>query len=100
MVKPVVMDEAFNFAAAIGNIRRSDYGRRMKPYDEKPVLDLDRSEWGEADRRQPFLGVNGKHFLLMFVLAFPVTALATLVVTGRFPYWVKPLLELLASPFW
>jgi hypothetical protein len=67
---------------------------------EPPFIDLERSEWGEADRRQPFFGVNGKYFLTMFALAFPVTALATWLVTGRFPYWVKPVLESLASPFW
>ena len=55
---------------------------------EPPIIDLHPSEWGKIDRRQPILGVNGKHFLLMFALAFPIGAIVTFIVTGYFPYWV------------
>lgn len=67
--------------------------------DEQPpkILDLEPSEYGPADRQQPFLGVNGRYFLILFALSFPISAAATWLVTGQFPYWVKPLLELVAS---
>jgi len=61
----------------------------MKSGDEKPVLDLERSEWGDADRRQPFLGVNGKHFIILFLASFPIAAIASLLVYGQLPYWLR-----------
>lgn len=70
----------------------------MKPErDFRKQFNLEPSEYGPEDRRQPFLGVNGKNFLILFVLSFPVSAVAMWLVTGQFPYWVKPLLELVAS---
>lgn len=66
----------------------------MKPDDEfNKVFDLEESEYGPADRSQPFLGVNGKHFLILFAASFPLAAIASLIVYGQLPYWLQWLLE-------
>lgn len=66
---------------------------------DKPLVDLHPSEWTHEKKREPIFGPGGKPFVVLFLLSFPVSALATWLVTGQFPYWVKPVLELLASPF-
>lgn len=39
----------------------------------------------EPESGQPFLGVNGKHFLILFVAGFPIAAIASLLVYGDSP---------------
>lgn len=65
----------------------------MRDNDEQPFLDLHPSEWERKEHRQPFWGPNAKHVLILFVLSFPIGAIATWIVTGEFPYWLQPLLE-------
>jgi hypothetical protein len=43
--------------------------------DEKEppeIIDLDETEWTYTGKKEPILGPNGLHFLIMFVLAFPI----------------------------
>ena len=62
--------------------------------DKEPhFIDLHPSQWEKIDKPQPFFGENGSHFLILFLLGFPVSALATLLVTGEFPYWLRHLLQ-------
>ena len=54
------------------------------------TIDLDRCEWhhndvAPVDPAERFWGENAVPVLLTFLAAFPVNALATLVVYGRFP---------------
>lgn len=60
---------------------------------EPPFIDLHPSQWESKVTPQPFLGENGKHALILFVLAFPISAIAGLLVTGELPYWLLPLLQ-------
>lgn len=60
---------------------------------KKPVIDLHPSEWRHEKKREPIFGPSGGYFLLMFVLGFPVSALATVLVTGELPYWLQHFLE-------
>ena len=65
----------------------------MSDDKEPPVVDLHPSEWSKVDSPQPFLGANGAYVLIMFALGFPVSALATLLITGELPYWLQHLLQ-------
>ena len=56
------------------------------------TIDLDPSEWHRIDGPQPFFGEAALPVLLTFLAAFPVNALATLVVYGQLPYWLRWLL--------
>lgn len=56
-------------------------------------VDLDPSEWSRVGKREPILGPNGRHFLIIFLLGFPVSALAMLLVTGELPYWLRHFLQ-------
>ena len=61
------------------------------------TIDLDPSEWHRTnitsvDADEPFFGEAALPILLTFLAAVPVNALATLVVYGRFPYWLQWLL--------
>lgn len=63
------------------------------PKDYDKFYDLEDSEYGPSDRPQPFWGINGKHTLILLLASFPISAVATWLVTGQFPYWVKSFLE-------
>jgi hypothetical protein len=66
----------------------------VRPDDEfRKSLDLDRSEYREAHRPEPIFGHAAKPVLILFLLGFPISALATLLVTGEFPYWLRHLLQ-------
>jgi hypothetical protein len=56
-------------------------------------FDLEPTEFRGEARPEPFLGYNGKIVLILFAASFPIGAIATWLVTGQFPYWVKPILE-------
>jgi len=56
-------------------------------------FDLEPTEYREESKPEPFWGYNGRDTLILFVLSFPIGAIATWLVTGRFPYWLLPLLE-------
>jgi hypothetical protein len=58
----------------------------------KKLIDLHPSQWDRERHRQPFFGQSGRIFLILFLLAFPVSAAATLLVTGELPYWLQHLL--------
>ncbi len=60
---------------------------------EPPFIDLHPSEWEHKEHPQPFFGPNALYVGIMFVLSFPITAGAMWLVTGQFPYWLRPLLE-------
>lgn len=62
-------------------------------------FDLEPTEYRKSDQPEPFLGYNGRTILILFLASFPIAAIATWLVTGQFPYWVQPVLELLSPPF-
>ena len=68
--------------------------RQDDDYDK--VFELEPTEFRHHDAPEPFLGFNGKYVLILFVAGFPIAAVATWLVTGQFPYWVQPVLELLS----
>lgn len=55
-------------------------------------FDLEPTEYRREDQPEPFLGYNGKYYLIMFALAWPIGAIVSYLVTGQFPYWLRPLL--------
>lgn len=67
----------------------------MKPDKDEPrkYVDLDPSEWTSADKREPFFGPAAWPVLIMFLAGFPISAAATLLVTGELPYWLQRLLQ-------
>ena len=66
----------------------------MRPENQfDKVLDLEPTEYREASRPEPFFGPAGKPVAILFALSFPITALATVLVTGELPYWLKHLLQ-------
>ena len=78
----------------------ADGCQAMKPEDDfTKRFDLEPTEFRKEDQPEPFFGYNGKHTLILFLAAFPVVAIASWLVTGQFPYWVRPILELLSPPF-
>jgi hypothetical protein len=68
-----------------------------KDYDK--FLDLEGSEYRRSEDPEPFWGFAAKPVIVMFLAAFPVSAVVTYLVTGQFPYWTMPVLELLSPPF-
>lgn len=67
----------------------------MKDDDPKPpkYIDLDESEWTSADKPEPFFGPAAWPVLIMFLAGFPISAAATLLVTGELPYYLQQLLR-------
>lgn len=61
--------------------------------DEDKQIDLHPSEWHHEEKHEPVLGYNGLFFIIMFLLSFPITAIASLIVTGRLPYYLQHLLQ-------
>jgi hypothetical protein len=55
-------------------------------------FDLEPTEYRREEQPEPFLGYNGWHFLILFTLSFPIGAVVTFLVTGDWPYWLRPLL--------
>lgn len=55
-------------------------------------FDLEPTEYREEHRPEPFFGYNAKTTLILFALGFPVSAFFTWLVTGQFPYWLRPFL--------
>ena len=56
-------------------------------------LDLEKSEYRKSDAKEPFWGFNAFPVLVVFLVSLIVGPIATRLVTGQFPYWVKPFLE-------
>lgn len=66
----------------------------MKPDDEfDKQFDLHPSEWHHEAKPEPFWGPEAKYVGIMFLLGFPISAFATLLVTGELPYWLRHLLQ-------
>lgn len=65
--------------------------------DKKPFLDLHPSEWSREKKREPVFGPGGAYLLIMFLLSFPITIGASLLVYGELPYFVMPIIEGLAG---
>jgi len=66
----------------------------MKQRDEDPpIIDLHESEWRRNGKIEPILGVNGRHFIIMALLAIPISSIATWIVTGSLPAWLVSLLQ-------
>jgi hypothetical protein len=61
--------------------------------DFDKIIDLDAVEIGRTPPKEPFFGPAAMPTLILFLLGFPVSALATLLVTGEFPYWLRHLLQ-------
>ncbi len=61
-----------------------------KDYDKQ--FDLEPSEYGPADRQQPFWGFNAKTVAILFVVGFLANAIATRIIAGYWPYWLRSLL--------
>jgi hypothetical protein len=56
-------------------------------------FDLEPTEYRREDQPEPFWGYNARVTLILFVAAFPISAIAHLIVYGQLPYWLRPLLE-------
>lgn len=56
-------------------------------------FDLEPSEYRKSDAREPFWGFNGKDTLILFLTGLIVAPIATVLVTGQFPYWLRSFLE-------
>lgn len=56
-------------------------------------FDLEPTEYRKAETPEPFFGFNAKPVLFLFLASFPISAAATWLVTGRFPYWLQHFLE-------
>lgn len=66
----------------------------MKPDDDfDKQFDLEPTEYREAERPEPFWGFNAKHTFILFAASFPIAAVASLIVYGEPPYWLRWLLE-------
>lgn len=55
------------------------------------TIDIGRSK--DDPTKEPILGPGGPYFVIMFFLGFPISALATLLVTGELPYWLRWMLQ-------
>lgn len=55
-------------------------------------FDLEPTEYREESKPEPFFGYNARYVGSMFLLSFPIGAIATWLVTGQFPYWLQHLL--------
>jgi hypothetical protein len=67
---------------------------RMKDENEPPkIIDLHPSEWKSEESRQPFFGPAAPMFFKLFLLGFPISTVAHLIVTGEIPYYLRRLLE-------
>lgn len=67
---------------------------QMKPDHEfNKQFDLEETEYRVGDAPEPFWGPEAKYVGIMFLLGFPVSALAALLVTGEFPYWLRNLIQ-------
>lgn len=69
----------------------------MKPDDEfNKQFDLEQTEFRRSEAREPFWGFGAPilvYGLIMVALSLPISAAATWLVTGQFPYWLRPFLE-------
>lgn len=61
-----------------------------KDYDKQ--FDLEPSEFGPADRQQPFWGLNAKTFLILAIVGFIASQFAGWVVYGETPILLQPFL--------
>ncbi len=55
-------------------------------------FDLEPGEWRRTDAPEPAFGPGAIPFLIMFVLSLLFSPFIMYLVTGSFPYWVRPLL--------
>lgn len=62
----------------------------MKRYDKQ--FDLEPTEYRKSDAKEPFWGFNGKATLILFLVALIVGPIVARLVTGQFPYWLRPFL--------
>lgn len=99
------MDEAFNFAAAIGNIRRSDYGRRMKePFftifaavlaanllTVSFVVGLYRYSQHERDGTAGQRGTN--RYAIAGIAPLAILAVALMIAFDKVPVWLDTILQ-------
>lgn len=63
----------------------------MKRFDKQ--FDLEPTEYRKSDQREPIFGFNAKDTLILFLTGLIVAPIATVLVTGQFPYWLRSLLE-------
>jgi hypothetical protein len=68
--------------------------RAVKPdYEFSKQVELEPSEYTYEGKHEPFFGPAAKVFLICLVLSFPISAFASWIVTGQWPYWAGPLLH-------
>lgn len=65
----------------------------MRDDDFDKQVDLDPAEWSRDGKYEPFFGPEGKGFLILFLLGFPVSAVATRIIAGEWPLWLLSLLQ-------
>jgi hypothetical protein len=56
-------------------------------------FDLEPTEYRKSDAKEPFWGFNAIPTIGAFLAALATAPFVTWLVTGQFPYWVKPFLE-------
>lgn len=59
----------------------------MKRFDKQ--FDLEKSEYRKSDAKEPFWGFNAVYVGIMLLLSLPIGAIASWLVTGQFPYWLR-----------
>ena len=59
----------------------------MKRFDKQ--FDLEQTEYRKSEAPEPLFGYNALYVGIMFLLGFPIVAIATWLVTGQFPYWLQ-----------
>lgn len=62
-----------------------------KDFDKQ--VDLDPTEYRPSDQPEPFWGYAAKPTLILFLASIPISAIASLIVYGELPYWLRSFLE-------
>jgi hypothetical protein len=52
-------------------------------------FDLEPTEYRKSDVKEPFWGFNAAYVGIMLLLSLPIGAIASWLVTGQFPYWLR-----------
>lgn len=56
-------------------------------------FNLEPTEYRKSDAPEPFWGFAAKDTLILLLTGLIVAPIATLLVTGQFPYWLRSFLE-------
>lgn len=63
----------------------------MKRFDKQ--FNLESTEYRKSDEPEPFWGFAAKDTFILLLVGLIVAPIATVLVTGQFPYWLRSFLE-------